>query len=58
MKIEELVKVDSKGRVTIPLAVREVLDIREGMHLLVVADKDKKELRLLPIPVAAKLSKD
>jgi AbrB family looped-hinge helix DNA binding protein len=57
MKIEELVKVDSKGRVTIPLAVREVLDIREGMYLLVVADKDKKELRLLPIPVASKLIK-
>ncbi|MEM1834466.1 MAG: AbrB/MazE/SpoVT family DNA-binding domain-containing protein, partial [Thermosphaera sp.] len=31
MKIEELVKVDSKGRVTIPMAVREILDIREGM---------------------------
>lgn len=55
MRIEELVKVDSKGRVTIPMAVREILDIREGMYLLIVADKDKKELKLLPIPVAAKL---
>ncbi|MEM4893622.1 MAG: ACT domain-containing protein, partial [Desulfurococcaceae archaeon] len=55
MKIKELVKVDSKGRITIPLSVREAFDIREGMNLLVVADTDEKSITLSPVPEKAKL---
>lgn len=55
MKIKEIVKVDSKGRITIPLTIREALDIREGMTVLLIADKEKKEIIVSPIPERAKL---
>ncbi|ABN70058.1 transcriptional regulator, AbrB family [Staphylothermus marinus F1] len=55
MKIREIVKVDSKGRITIPLTIREALDIREGMTVLLIADKEKKEIIVSPIPERAKL---
>ncbi len=49
MRISGVVKVDSKGRVTIPLFMREALDIHEGRYLVVIADIDKKEIILTPI---------
>jgi AbrB family looped-hinge helix DNA binding protein len=55
VKIEELVRVDSKGRITIPLTIREALDIREGMFVVVVGDRDRKEIVITPLPVSAKL---
>jgi AbrB family looped-hinge helix DNA binding protein len=55
LSIEETVKVDSKGRVTIPASIRELFNIREGMYLLMVADKNTREIKLVPLPVAAKL---
>ncbi|MEM4020507.1 MAG: AbrB family transcriptional regulator [Desulfurococcaceae archaeon] len=55
--IEETVKVDSKGRITIPIAIRELFDIREGMYMLMIANKNSREIRLVPLPVAAKLAK-
>lgn len=57
MSIEETVKVDSKGRITIPAAVRELFDIREGMYLLIIADKNSREIKLVPLPITAKLVK-
>lgn len=57
MSIEETVKVDSKGRVTIPSAIRELFNIREGMYLLMVADKNNKEIKLIPLPISAQLAK-
>ncbi|MGC8983101.1 MAG: AbrB/MazE/SpoVT family DNA-binding domain-containing protein [Desulfurococcaceae archaeon] len=57
MSIEETVKVDSKGRVTIPAAIRELFDIREGMYLLMVADRNHREIKLIPLPITAKLVK-
>ncbi|MET1160739.1 MAG: ACT domain-containing protein [Thermoprotei archaeon] len=55
MRFKELVKVDSKGRITIPLAIREALGIREGMNVLLVADIDEKKVFITPIPDRAKL---
>lgn len=57
MSIEETVKVDSKGRITIPAAIRELFNIREGMYLLMVADRNSKEIKLVPLPIAAQLVK-
>lgn len=57
MSIEETVKVDSKGRVTIPAAIRELFNIREGMYLLMVADRNTKEIKLVPLPISAQLAK-
>lgn len=55
MKIKEVVKVDSKGRITIPLTIREALDIHEGMTVLLIADREKKEIILSPVPKRAQL---
>jgi len=55
MKIREIVKVDSKGRITIPLVIREALDIREGMNVLLIADTSKKEVIVSPISQEAQL---
>ncbi len=49
MKITEIVRVDSKGRITIPMVVRDALNIVEGMHLILVADPDKREIILSPL---------
>lgn len=50
MRISEIVKVDSKGRITIPLVVREALNIVEGMTLILIADPDKREIVVTPLP--------
>jgi len=50
VKLSEIVKVDSKGRVTIPLVVREALNIIEGMNLILIADPEKREIVLTPLP--------
>ena len=50
MKIAEIVRVDSKGRITIPMVVRESLNIVEGMNLVLVADIEKREIVITPIP--------
>jgi AbrB family looped-hinge helix DNA binding protein len=50
LKIAEIVRVDSKGRITIPMVVREALDIVEGMNLILVADTEKREIVVSPLP--------
>ncbi|MET1100859.1 MAG: AbrB family transcriptional regulator [Pyrodictiaceae archaeon] len=50
MKLAEIVRVDSKGRITIPMVVRESLGIIEGMNLILIADTEKKEITISPLP--------
>lgn len=50
LKLAEIVRVDSKGRITIPMIVREALNIVEGMNLILIADSDKKQIILSPLP--------
>lgn len=48
-RITALVKVDSKGRVTIPQPIREALGIESGMLIALIADVDKGEILLSPV---------
>ncbi len=48
MRRVEILKVDGKGRITIPRNVREVLGIEGGSHVVMVADLDKGEIIILP----------
>ncbi len=48
MRIVELLKVDGKGRVTIPRTVRDALNIEGGSYVVMIADLDKGEITLLP----------
>lgn len=49
IRLTAIVKVDSKGRVTIPQAVRESLGITPGMTLALIADIDRREILISPI---------
>jgi len=48
-RMTALVKVDSKGRVTIPQPIRDALGIESGMLVALIADIDKGEILLSPI---------
>ncbi|NPA04492.1 MAG: AbrB family transcriptional regulator [Crenarchaeota archaeon] len=49
MKIAEIVRVDSKGRITIPMVVRETLNIIEGMNLILIADTESRQITIAPL---------
>jgi len=49
LKLTSLVRVDSKGRVTIPQTIREALGIDVGMTMVVIADIDRREIVLAPV---------
>jgi len=48
LRIVELLKVDAKGRITIPRTVREALNVEGGSYVVMIADLDKGEITLLP----------
>ena len=44
-----IAKVDGKGRVTIPLFIREILGIEPDSYVEIVVDERSKELKIKPI---------
>lgn len=48
MRMTEVVRVDSRGRVTMPSSVRDAVKLSEGMYVILVADLDKREVRIVP----------
>jgi AbrB family looped-hinge helix DNA binding protein len=44
----EIVRVDSRGRITMPSSIREAVRLSEGMYVMLIADLDKKEVRIAP----------
>ena len=54
LQLPAMVKVDSKGRVTIPQTVRDALGINPGMYMVLIADVEKREIVLSPIAATAK----
>ncbi|MEB3774903.1 MAG: AbrB family DNA-binding protein [Desulfurococcales archaeon] len=49
MRLTAIVKVDSKGRITIPQTMRETIGVEPGMLMAVIADTDKREIIVSPI---------
>ena len=49
MKLTEKVKVDFKGRITIPLYIREILGLFEGSSVIIEADPDSRTLKITPL---------
>jgi len=48
MRMSEVVRIDSRGRVTMPSSIRDGLRLSEGMYVMLIADLDKKEVRIVP----------
>jgi AbrB family looped-hinge helix DNA binding protein len=48
MRMTEIVRVDSRGRITMPSSIREAVKLSEGMYVMLIADLDKKEVRIAP----------
>ncbi|MCS7113629.1 MAG: ACT domain-containing protein [Nitrososphaerota archaeon] len=44
----DVVKLDGKGRILVPIDIRRILGLRKGMYLLIVADSERGEIRLTP----------
>jgi len=48
MRIVSVQKIDDKGRLSIPVKVREVLGLKEGMRVLLVADVRERRITVNP----------
>jgi AbrB family looped-hinge helix DNA binding protein len=48
MRMTEIVRVDSRGRITMPASIREAVRLSEGMYVMLIADLDEKEVRIAP----------
>lgn len=48
MRMNEIVRIDSRGRVTMPSSIRDAVGLFEGMYIMLIADLDRKEVRIVP----------
>ncbi len=48
MRMSEVVRIDSRGRVTMPSSIRDALRLSEGMYVMLIAHLDNKEVRIVP----------
>lgn len=48
-EVYDFTVMDYKSRITIPLKVRKLLGLREGMKFLVIANALRKEVRIIPL---------
>ena len=48
MRMTEIVRVDSRGRITMPSSIREAVRLSEGMYVMLIADLEEKEIRITP----------
>lgn len=48
MRLTELVRMDSKGRIIVPMTYRNSFDLREGMYLMLIADTEAHEIKIIP----------
>jgi AbrB family looped-hinge helix DNA binding protein len=44
----EIVRIDSRGRITMPSNLREAVKLAEGMYVMLLANLDEKEIRIVP----------
>ena len=48
MRMTEIVRIDSRGRITMPSSIREAVRLSEGMYVMLIANLDEKEIRIVP----------
>ena len=52
MATSEIVRINEKGEIVIPANIRDAVGIVEGMHVMLKADLDRREIRILPFTTA------
>lgn len=48
MRMSEIVRIDSRGRITLPSSIREATGLSEGLYVMLIADIETKEVRIIP----------
>lgn len=48
MRVFEIVRIDSRGRIILPSSIRDSIGLPKGMYTMLIADLDKKEVRITP----------
>jgi len=46
--MSEIVRIDARGRVTLPSTLREAVGLSEGMYVMLIANIEEKNVRILP----------
>lgn len=49
MRNSNIVKIDSKGRILIPIHIRNFLKAKEGTEIVIIPDNEKSQVRMLPL---------
>ncbi len=49
MRNSNIVRVDSKGRILIPIHIRKFLDADDGTEMVLISDKEKGYVKILPL---------
>ena len=49
MRNSNITRVDSKGRVLIPIHIRKMLGADDGTEIIIIPEHDKSQVRMLPL---------
>ena len=49
MRNSNITKIDSKGRILIPVDIRKLLKVERGTEIIFVPDNEKNQLKILPL---------
>ena len=52
MRQSDIVRISEKGELTIPAEIRDKVGIVEGMHVMINADIERREIRIVPFTTA------
>jgi len=49
MRNSNITKLDSKGRILIPIHIRKQIEAANGTEMIIIPDNEKKQARILPL---------
>ena len=49
MRHSNIMKLDSKGRLLIPVHIRKKLDATEGTEVMIISEDEKNEIKIIPL---------
>lgn len=49
MRHSNIMKLDSKGRILIPVHIRKKVDAKEGTEVMIISDDETKEIKMIPL---------